>query len=68
MPLGLDSLKPDRSELYEDEAGEWRWVRTAPNGETVGASTEGYVSPYHCRENYSRVNGVGAPELVLRPA
>lgn len=32
----------DTWELYEDKKGEWRWRRTATNGNIVGAATEGY--------------------------
>lgn len=32
----------DKWELYEDNKGEWRWRRTAPNGNIVGRATEGY--------------------------
>lgn len=32
----------DKWELYEDKRGEWRWRRTAVNGNVVGASSEGY--------------------------
>lgn len=40
--------------FYEDNAGEWRWTRRARNGETVGASTEGYSTLYNCKENARR--------------
>jgi uncharacterized protein YegP (UPF0339 family) len=32
----------DKWEFYKDPQGEWRWRRTATNGEIVGAATEGY--------------------------
>lgn len=33
----------DHVELYQDDAGEWRWRRVAPNGEVVADSAEGYT-------------------------
>jgi uncharacterized protein YegP (UPF0339 family) len=44
-------------EVYEDNAGEWRWRRTAANGEIVGASSEGYVNKSDCIAN-ARLNGM----------
>jgi uncharacterized protein YegP (UPF0339 family) len=46
----------DKWEFYQDGKGEWRWRRRAPNGNIVGASTEGYASKQHCIEN-ARRNG-----------
>lgn len=33
----------DRTEVYVDTAGEWRWRRIAPNGEVIADSGEGYT-------------------------
>lgn len=44
----------DRWEFYKDSAGKWRWRRIAPNGEIVGASTQGYSSRQACEENARR--------------
>jgi hypothetical protein len=33
---------------------EWRWRRVAPNGEIVGASTEGYKRKVDCLANAKR--------------
>jgi uncharacterized protein len=41
-------------EIYKDKKGEFRWRRTASNGEIVGASSEGYQSKKHCEENANR--------------
>ncbi len=46
----------DKWEFYKDKADEWRWRRTASNGQIVGASTEGYVSKSDCEAN-ARRNG-----------
>jgi uncharacterized protein YegP (UPF0339 family) len=35
---------PDTITLYEDNAGEFRWTRRAPNGDVVADSGEGYQS------------------------
>lgn len=42
--------------IYQDQLGQWRWRRTAPNGRVVGASTEGYSSRQECVAN-ARRNG-----------
>lgn len=46
--------RPDKWEVYKDDVQEWRWRRTAPNGEVVGASTEGYHNRLECLENAHR--------------
>jgi uncharacterized protein YegP (UPF0339 family) len=46
----------DRVQIYEDEAGEWRWRRIAPNGEIVSESGEGYTERNDAREAALRVN------------
>ena len=47
----------DKWKIYEDNADEWRWRRTASNGDIVGASTEGYVNKSDCIAN-ARRNGM----------
>lgn len=47
----------DTWEVYKDRAGEWRWRRKASNGQTVGASTEGYKNKQDCIAN-ARRNGM----------
>jgi uncharacterized protein YegP (UPF0339 family) len=42
--------------VYRDKSGEWRWRRTAANGELVATSGEGYVNKKHCVDIASRVN------------
>ncbi|MBO1318338.1 YegP family protein [Acanthopleuribacter pedis] len=44
----------DKWEFYQDRKGEWRWRRTAPNGNIVGASSEGYKSKSSCVSNARR--------------
>ncbi len=41
----------DSWEFYKDKAEEWRWRRTASNGEIVGAATEGYKNRADCMAN-----------------
>ena len=38
-------------EIYTDTASEWRWRRTASNGNITGASTEGYKNKADCIAN-----------------
>ncbi len=46
----------DTWKFYQDARIEWRWTRTAPNGNKVGASTEGYKNRVDCVAN-ARRNG-----------
>lgn len=46
----------DRWDFYQDARGQWRWRRTAPNGQIVGASSEGYTNYSDCVAN-ARRNG-----------
>jgi outer membrane protein OmpA-like peptidoglycan-associated protein/uncharacterized protein YegP (UPF0339 family) len=46
----------DKWEFYKDHENRWRWRRTAPNGNIVGATTEGYVNKADCEGN-ARRNG-----------
>ncbi len=43
--------KEDTWEFYTDTKSEHRWRRTAPNGNIVGASTEGYKNKLDCTSN-----------------
>ena len=47
----------DKWEIYKDAANQWRWRRTASNGNIVGAATEGYVNKSDCIANAQR-NGM----------
>ena len=44
----------DAFDIYQDKRGEWRWRRTASNGNVVGASCEGYKSRADCEANMNR--------------
>jgi uncharacterized protein YegP (UPF0339 family) len=54
----------DKWELYEDKAGEWRWRRTAPNGNNVGASSEGYKKKGDAEANAERHGYNGNPKKL----
>jgi uncharacterized protein len=41
-------------EYYQDKNGDWRWRRTAVNGEITGASSEGYEAKKDCEANATR--------------
>ena len=41
-------------DIYKDKRGEFRWRRTASNGEIVGASSEGYKAKKDCEANANR--------------
>jgi uncharacterized protein YegP (UPF0339 family) len=44
----------DKFEVYQDKRGEWRWRRTATNGNIVGASSESYKSKKDAEANMNR--------------
>jgi uncharacterized protein YegP (UPF0339 family) len=44
----------DKFEVYQDKRGEWRWRRTASNGQIVGAASEGYKSRKDAEANMNR--------------
>lgn len=52
----------DKWEVYEDKRGEFRWRRSAKNGNIVGASTEGYVNRASCNANADRHGRNGNPK------
>lgn len=43
----------DTWEIYQ-QGNQWRWRRSASNGEVVGASTESYVNKSDCLANAKR--------------
>lgn len=43
-------IKPEY-EVYKDKAKEWRWRITAPNGNIIGASCEGYKKKVDAEKN-----------------
>ena len=47
----------DKWEIYEDKRGEYRWRRTATNGEVTGASSESYKARSDAEANAQR-NGM----------
>jgi uncharacterized protein YegP (UPF0339 family) len=51
----------DKWEFYTDKAGEHRWRRTAPNGNVVGATTEGYSTKAYAEANAERHGFNGNP-------
>ena len=52
----------DSWEIYQDKAGEYRWRRTATNGNIVGASTQGYSGKSDCEANAERHGLNGNPK------
>jgi outer membrane protein OmpA-like peptidoglycan-associated protein len=52
----------DKWEYYKDTEHKWRWRRTSPNGNIVGASTEGYTNKADCEGN-ARRNGWEESEM-----
>ena len=47
-------MNNDKWEVYKDNAGLWRWRKTASNGRIVGASSQGYVNKRDCIANAKR--------------
>ncbi|MEY3123101.1 MAG: hypothetical protein RI993_1926 [Pseudomonadota bacterium] len=54
MARPINSAADDKWEFYKDQKGEWRWRRTASNGNIVGASTQGYENKSECFANAQR--------------
>ncbi|CCQ72232.1 DUF1508 domain-containing protein [Magnetospira sp. QH-2] len=52
----------DKWEFYQDKKEEWRWRRTASNGNIVGAACEGYVKKSDCQANAERHGLDGNPK------
>lgn len=44
-------MQQDKWDFYQDNNGEWRWRRTAANGNIVGASSEGYKQRANAQSN-----------------
>ena len=53
----------DTWEIYKDVDNQWRWRRTASNGNIVGASTQGYMNKTDCEGN-ARRNGWETEEMI----
>lgn len=51
----------DKWEVYKDKRGEYRWRRTAPNGNIVGRATEGYKGKKSAVDNAERHGMDGNP-------
>ncbi|MEM7682705.1 MAG: DUF1508 domain-containing protein [Planctomycetota bacterium] len=49
----------DKWEFYQDKRDEWRWRRTATNGQIVGASCEGYKNREDAVANAKRAPYTG---------
>lgn len=56
LAADLGRLRDGRDTVlfYRDPQKEWRWKRTASNGEVVGASTEGYKNFSEAQANLER--------------
>jgi len=54
----------DKWEFYKDKKGEHRWRRKAPNGNLVGAATEGYSSKALAQANAERHGYNGNPKKL----
>jgi uncharacterized protein len=52
--FGRTDMAEHELNIYKDKKGEYRWRRTASNGEIVGASSEGYSSKKDCEANALR--------------
>ena len=44
-------MAAEKWDFYKDKKGEWRWRKTAVNGNIVGAASEGYKNEADCRKN-----------------
>jgi uncharacterized protein YegP (UPF0339 family) len=55
----------DRTVVYLDKAGEWRWRRVAPNGEIIASSGESFTRLSDAERAASRafMGPDGSPEV-----
>ncbi len=58
--------RPDDLEIYRDKAGEYRWRRVAPTGETIADGSEGYRTFWGAKRAARRVNGKQLPVYDMR--
>lgn len=56
-------MKHVRITLYKGGGNEWRWDMVSRNGNTLGASTEGYKRLGACVKNFHTVTGLIVPPL-----
>jgi uncharacterized protein YegP (UPF0339 family) len=56
----------DKLQVFQDEAGEWRWRKRAPNGEIIAVSGEGFVDKGGAARAAARANS-GDWELEVPP-
>ncbi len=50
----MENERHDLVTFYKDKDREWRWTRRAPNGETAGASHEGFKNFKDAKNNAFR--------------
>lgn len=63
-------MSEPRVEIYEDAAGEWRWMLYAGNGEEMAMSTEGYDNKGNAKRAWITVEEYmisGSVNIVERP-
>ena len=59
-----DDDRPDLVMVFRDQAGDYRWRRSAPNGRILASSSEGYRNREECVRMAYRVNGPAGDRLV----
>ena len=57
----------DQLEFYQDAREEWRWRRTASNGEIIGASSEGYKNRRNQRNRRDDEEQAEGPRRRTQP-
>jgi hypothetical protein len=51
----MSTSRPNTLTFFKDDGGEWRWRMTAPNGEIVADSGEGYSRRIDCQREAQRL-------------
>jgi uncharacterized protein YegP (UPF0339 family) len=51
---GKHQMANYKLEIFKDRRGEFRWRKTASNGEVIGASSESYKAKKDCEANANR--------------
>ncbi|MDW7679529.1 MAG: DUF1508 domain-containing protein [bacterium] len=53
----------DKWEIYKDAENQWRWRRTSPNGNIIGASSQAYKKELFQNTKYRLSNKIGLIHL-----
>lgn len=61
-----DPTPDDRTEVYQDKPGEWRWRRVAANNEIIATAGESYTRKHDAERAARRVFGLPQDAPMVR--